>query len=123
MDLTPLSRLIGATVREVTGATRESEEVRIVTDRGTLRLWHQGQCCESVSVEDVTGDPADLVGGVVSLAEERDSGPMPEGHEPGESETWTFYEIRTTRGDLTLRWLGTSNGYYSESVDSEWIAA
>lgn len=120
-----ISNLIGSTITEVRGAFVGSENLYIVTNRGTLRLYHSQDCCESVQVEDITGDVADLIGGMVAVAEDR-IGNAPEGLDPNryiDSETWTFYEIRTTKGDITLRWLGESNGYYSENVAMEWTAA
>jgi hypothetical protein len=107
---------VGCTILAVRS---DSEEISFDTDRGTWVMNHAQDCCESVGVEDVTGELSDLVGGMVVLAEERTSGDPPEGVEACGygSETWTFYTIRTTRGDVDIRWCGSSNGYYSESVD------
>lgn len=109
-----LNDCIGKTISAVSGLERGEETVVIqFTDGSSVQMYHQQDCCEYVRVEDVTGDPADLIGGVVVTFEERGSDANDVVSESG---TWTFYEIRTTRGDVTIRWLGESNGYYSESV-------
>jgi len=112
-----LEKIIGATILEVNGCVRDSECVSFVTDRGTLRLLHRKRCCERVYLADTNGDSFDLIGGIVSVAEERSN----QKGERGEYRTkYTFYTIRTTKGDLDLRWIGKDNGYYSVSVETEW---
>lgn len=113
--------LLGAKITEVRGATVGSEEVVIFTDRGRLVLFHIQDCCESVSVEEVHGDPQDLGGAVITLFDESENAPENEAEYNYESATWTFYRLCTNKGDLTLRWLGVSNGYYSEYVSVEWF--
>lgn len=115
------SELLGKTLSEVSGMEKGSDNIVFVTTAGErFRMFHSQDCCESVSVEDVVGDPADLIGLPLTLAEESSNDQVPPGYvheyEP-ESCTWTFYRIATAKGHVDLRWLGESNGYYSESVD------
>lgn len=85
--------------------------------------YHEGDCCEVVSVEEVVGDYDDLIGSPILLAEEvtyvgEDPPEVIIGEDKRyrESWTWTFYKLATIKGSVTIRWYGTSNGYYSESV-------
>lgn len=75
-------------------------------------FYHDQDCCESVYIEDIEGNLSDLVGLRLELAEKTEK----ECEECSESGTWTFYRFRTVKGSVTVRWLGESNGYYSESV-------
>jgi len=104
--------------RILCGAEQHGDELRLyLTDTHYVTFYHQQNCCESVSIEDICGDLSDLVGEPLTEAEEVRGYTGPE--QDYESYTWTFYRFATRRGSVTVRWLGHSNGYYSEGVSVE----
>ena len=133
--MTELKDLIGKTMASVENVN--DEEIMFTTDDGRrYKLYHSQDCCESVSVESIVGDLTDLAGTPILLAEEvsysaEEDLPVEErvrlqlerAGKPDyyyeDSHTWTFYKFATIKGYVDIRWLGTSNGYYSESVDFE----
>lgn len=90
------------------------QEIRFNTTEGeTYILFHDQDCCESVTIESIEGDIGDLIGSPILMAEEiKEYGRKEEG-----VYTWTFYKLATVKGYVTIRWYGESNGYYSERVD------
>ena len=124
-----IDKLEGCTLQDVRlGPNREWLEF-CVNDGRVMRMWHEENCCESVTLEDINGDVEDLIGEPILFAEERildDEMPMDitvsdAAYHEEESYTWTFYRIGTIKGTVVLRWYGSSNGYYSESVDCAWF--
>lgn len=120
MKIVPFNTLQGLTMQTVTQGESLNNDALffITTDGHRYVLTHEQDCCESVVLEDVTGDLADLIGHPLLMAEEVSSEP-PETRprvDSDDSETWTFYKLATIKGSVTLRWYGTSNGYYSEDV-------
>jgi hypothetical protein len=115
------SDLQGDIILDIQGCEVGSDEIFIVTYSGyKYRMYHEQDCCECVTVEDVCGDINDIIGQRVEVAEERtEDGGYDE--DQYESSTYTFYCLRTMKGSLDIRWCGHSNGYYSERVDFERI--
>jgi len=117
-----LSEMRGKTFKRV--EVFNNERIEFESEEGeNFVMYHMQDCCEHVRVEDIVGDLSDLEGRPLEMAEEVSySNEDPEGvsskDEWGHSEswTWTFYKFGTLNGYVTIRWLGESNGYYSESV-------
>jgi hypothetical protein len=112
--------LLGITLASVTGKKGDSEIVFELNDGRKFKLYHNQDCCEHVYVEDVCGELSDLVDSPIIQAEENSSQDNPEGYiseDYQDSFTWTFYRIATAKGQVVIRFYGSSNGYYSESVD------
>lgn len=126
-----IEQLLGKTIVAIDQLVRHGDEVVFTCSDGSkYRMYHQQGCCENVDIEDIIGDVNDILHSPITLAEEAES----DAKDPAEamrraifgkpenadtSETWTFYRLGTVKGMVTIRWYGTSNGYYSESVDFE----
>jgi hypothetical protein len=114
--------LLGKTIVEIQGAEIDSDVVLLVCDDGSMYvMYHEQDCCENVDINDICGDVNCLIGKPILKAEEtiHSSGSV-DCPEPAEgydtSYTWTFYHLATIKGYVDIRWFGSSNGYYSESV-------
>lgn len=115
MEETTITDLLGKTIIEVIGGVQDGE-LLFLTDCGwTYKMYHEQDCCESVYVEDITGDMEDIIGSPIRQAEESSQ----ENTHASESGTWTFYKLNSQkyRGGVCIRWNGESNGYYSEGVN------
>ena len=124
--------LLGKTLSRI--EVRDDELYLETTEGTAYKLYHEQDCCETVTIEDICGDLGDLIGSPlvqvseISFEDEKD---LPEvervrrqieranalDNYEDESQTWTFYKLGTNKGSVTIRWYGSSNGYYSESVD------
>lgn len=113
-DKTKIQELIGEKLHSVSGLEENSDEVVFVTCSGQcLKLYHEQDCCETVLLNDFECDVSDFSGAELLSMEEVSSNQEEDDY--GTS-TWTFYKIETDRGGVWMRWLGESNGYYSEDV-------
>ena len=120
-----LNAMVGKTIINIEGKVGEERIVFFMEDGKKYVMLHHDDCCEYVRVEDIIGDLGDLIGSPLLAAEESTSRIGPDGKvldgSNCESATWTFYKFATLKGYVTIRWLGESNGYYSESVSMEEI--
>ena len=123
--MTDFSELVGLVLVKV-GVNNDKNELTLHAANGDVyKLYHSQDCCESVEIESIVGDLNDLIGEKILRAEEVTSTDHPAEYKPpeysAESFTWTFYKLATRKGYVDIRWYGSSNGYYSESVSFDVI--
>jgi len=124
-DQVDVNVMKGLTLKSVHVSNDSDQIVFITTDGQAFLLHHEPDCCECVEIEDICGDLDDLIGSPLINAEEVSNYheaftllvPHTRTEEEDESYTWTYYKFDTAKGGVTIRWYGTSNGYYSESVE------
>lgn len=115
-------KIIGKTIVEIRGACRGSDHIYFrFSDNTYMEMYHIQSCCENVELVDIVGDVDDLINAEILGAELVES--INDGNPKDKydySYTWSFYKFRTHKGYVDLRWYGSSNDYYSESVDIEY---
>lgn len=121
--------LKGQTLISVAVTPSKDEVLFATRDGRKFHMYHQSDCCETVTLEEIIGDLHDLIGEPLLQVEkvtydDSDSSNPIVVHllskiKSPESVTWTFYKLATIKGSVTLRWVGESNGYYSEEVTFE----
>ena len=114
-------KMLNLTIQNI---VKTDDELRFQSVCGReFMFYHIQHCCENVYISDVVGDLDDLVGSPLLQIEEvssDDVSPLSNYHD---SFTWTFYKFATIKGSVTVKWYGTSNGYYSERVDFREVTA
>lgn len=118
-DASNVAKIKGQTPVEINGMKEGSERFEIVTKEGNrLIVLHESDCCETVEIAQVDGDPLDLLGLPLLMAEMVEGESQRDDGRWGDPHTWTFVKFATAAGYVTLRWLGSSNGYYSETPNA-----
>lgn len=115
-----LDRLKGEIVSHVDVDKTKSEILITMQSGKQYMIFHEPDCCETVEIDrsqDGDGDIVSLIGKrieSVSLDEESQKDPPPSEY----SESWTRARVtfRTNSETVVSRWIGESNGYYSESI-------
>jgi hypothetical protein len=116
------SAFVGKTITDIKQVA--GDRIQFCTNDGkNFAMFHIQDCCESVRIHDIEGDLQSLVGSPITAASEESQSERPEdvprSEYEDESNTWTTYNFATENAKVRIRWHGSSNGYYSESVQIE----
>ena len=102
------------------------ECINFYLDNGhVISMYHSQDCCEDVHIDDISGTLDSLLFKRLLQADEKTSTKADEpfkdtsedDYYDDESYTWTFYTLANVSSVVDIRWYGSSNGYYSESID------
>jgi hypothetical protein len=108
------SVLVGE-VLDAVDIDKRKDQILLTTRSGRQFLvYHEQDCCESVRIVGQDGNFEKLIG--KPIVEARDNA-VDTSEEAADSQTTTTLIFRVDGETVISRWVGDSNGYYSESVD------
>lgn len=118
--------LLGKTFTSIEVSEDDDEIIFACSDGTKYKMYHEQDCCERVVIEDICGNIEDLLNTPILMAEDIsnlcEDTPKCEDDDLYGTYTWTWYKLATIKGYVTIRWYGTSNGYYSEEVNmAVWV--
>tara|TARA_R110000803_G_scaffold22351_5_gene55762 strand:+ start:1924 stop:2295 length:372 start_codon:yes stop_codon:yes gene_type:complete len=116
MNTEVLNSLQGETLAYI---DESPDQVLLTTVSGReFQVYHRQDCCESVGIEDTEGNWHDLVGKpLLSVDEECEDA----SDRSSDSATATRLTFKVDGATVINKWIGESNGYYSESITIEEI--
>lgn len=116
-EMNPVSEFIGETPYSVVLNDDRTELCFYMESGRVFTMYHDQDCGEYVRLYDIIGDLSDLEHSKILKATEYINNENIDTYiDYDDSHTWTFYNFVTIKGYVTLRWLGESNGYYSENI-------
>lgn len=96
---------------------KDNDMLTFFTKSGRVfKMYHDYDCSEYVIIDDIEGDLDDLIGNPLTISEMSTNQEDSFGRTIDDSFTWTFYRFATIKGWCIIKWLGESNGYYSEEA-------
>jgi|SRR6266404_374644 len=111
-EIITYDNMIGRTFTSIKGAKIYSDNLTFIATDGSEFNFYDGEAGlgnnVSVYIDDICGDITNLIGRPILQTECISN--------KNSDETWTFYKFSTVKGTVTIKWRGTSNGYYSEEV-------
>jgi len=114
-DRCEIEVLVGEVLTHI-DTDEKNNEIMLTTESGKIiKIFHDQDCCETVAIEDTEGEWHKLVGKVIVEASKDEK----QGECDYGSITETTLKFRVDDATVISRWIGESNGYYSESVDIE----
>lgn len=106
-----IAQIKGMTITAVV-YKEDDESLLIHLNTQVLEMIHHQDCCESVYLVDVVGSFEDLIG--YPLLEVSET--IVDISQEDTSSTASYYNFKTVKASVQLRWVGESSGYYSETV-------
>lgn len=110
-----ISAMVGKTPTRIEGGVGGHEVTFHCLDGWKFQFYFEDEDtgnAASIRLEDLGGGSLDSLLGHELVAAEMVSDDAPEYE--GNHATWTFVKLRSHGGDVTMRWWGSSNGYYAE---------